>query len=162
QATAMVFYIIGMGFTRDPYMNVGLENMWVNIGEQQFHLPTRGPQVIPGHIGIVVPSLDELEMRLRSVRDRLAGTKFGYAVEGDHLNVTCPWGNQLRCFTPDPRFGDMLVGVPYVEFDAPRGTAAGIARFYKKVLQAPARIEQDADGAAAHGGIGTHQELIFP
>src|SRR5690242_18663152 len=36
QPTAMLFYLVGMGFTRDPYMNVGLNNIWVNLGEQQF------------------------------------------------------------------------------------------------------------------------------
>ena len=56
QALATAFYIVGMGFTRDPYMNVGLENMWANIGEQQIHMPTRGAQVLPGHVGIVVPT----------------------------------------------------------------------------------------------------------
>src|SRR5437763_3127261 len=85
QPTAMIFYILGMGFTRDPYMNVGLNNMWINIGEQQMHLPTRDPQVIPGHIGIVVPNLEALEGRLMSVRDSLAGTKFSYSVEADHV-----------------------------------------------------------------------------
>ena len=161
QPTGMIFYILGMGFTRDPYINVGLDNMWINIGEQQFHLPTRSPQVVPGHIGIVVPDLDDLERRLSSVRDRLAGTKFAFAVAGDHVDVTCPWGNLLRCYAPHPRFGDMIQGVPYVEFDAPRGSAAGIARFYKRVLLAPAGVEQDAEGAVARVGIGTHQSLVF-
>jgi hypothetical protein len=161
QPTAMIFYILGMGFTRDPYMNVGLENIWINLGEQQFHLPTRGPQVIPGHMGIVVPNLEALEGRLMSVRDRLADTKFSYSVEADHVAVTCPWGNQFRCFAPHPRFGDMLVGMPYVEFKVRPGTAAGIARFYKKVLLAPATVERDPQGPAARVSIGTHQAMIF-
>ena len=40
QTLATLFYLVGMGFTRDPFMNVGLNNMWVNVGEQQFHIPT--------------------------------------------------------------------------------------------------------------------------
>jgi len=56
QSLATLFYVVGMGFTRDPYLNVGLNNMWANVGEQQFHLPTRSPQVIDGHIGVVVPN----------------------------------------------------------------------------------------------------------
>ena len=43
QALATLFYVVGLGFTRDPYLNVALNNMWVNVGEQQFHLPTRPP-----------------------------------------------------------------------------------------------------------------------
>src|SRR5438045_7851373 len=55
QSVATLFYIVGLGFTRDPYMNVGLTNMWINIGDQQFHLPTGKPQVLRGHTGLVVP-----------------------------------------------------------------------------------------------------------
>ena len=76
QQTAMLFYLVGLGFTRDPMMMVGLENMWVNLGEQQFHLPTNKSQVLRGHMGLVVPSLDALAERLEGVAPRLADTKF--------------------------------------------------------------------------------------
>ena len=70
QATATLFYVLGLGLTRDPYMWVGLDNMWMNVGEQQFHLPTRpAGQVIPGEIGLVVPDLGELQARLKAVQD---------------------------------------------------------------------------------------------
>ena len=36
---ATIFWFMGMGFTRDPYLMVGVDNMWANIGMQQFHLP---------------------------------------------------------------------------------------------------------------------------
>ena len=36
---ATLFYITGLGFTRDPYLVTGVVNMWVNIGRSQFHLP---------------------------------------------------------------------------------------------------------------------------
>ena len=39
QTLATLFYIVGMGFTRDPFFNIGVHNMWANGGEQQFHLP---------------------------------------------------------------------------------------------------------------------------
>ena len=35
--------------------------MWVNVGRSQFHLPTRGIQVLRGHVGIVMPDLAALE-----------------------------------------------------------------------------------------------------
>src|SRR5437870_10045559 len=78
QAIATLFYLVGMGFTRDPHMMVGLENMWVNLGEQQFHLPTNTPQVLRGHIGVVTPSLPALAERLAGVAPKLAGTKFAW------------------------------------------------------------------------------------
>ena len=41
QTKATAFYLMGLGLTRDPYLMAGLENMWVNVGRGQFHLPTR-------------------------------------------------------------------------------------------------------------------------
>lgn len=169
QGPATLFYIVGMGFTRDPYMNVGLTNMWANIGEQQIHMPTRGAQVLPGHVGIVVPSLASLENRLNSVREELKGTKFDFSVKKDHVVAISPWGNEFRCYEPSPRFGDMRIGIPYVELKARSGTADGIVRFYDRVMGAPAWVEGSgngkangkARGRAAHVRIGTHQELIF-
>lgn len=159
QATATLFYVVGLGFTRDPYVNVGLENMWVNLGEQQFHLPTRPAQVIPGHIGIVIPSLDALRERLRAIEGRLAGTHFAWSTDDDCVRVTCPWGNHLRCYAPGPPFPDMVLGIPYVEFLSRPGTAAGIARFYQQVLGAPATT--DGQEAVARVAIGPYQALVF-
>jgi hypothetical protein len=161
QARATLFYLVGMGFTRDPYLNVGLNNMWVNVGEQQFHLPTRTPQVFSGHTGMVVPSLGELVARLESVKDALEGTAFAFSAEGDHVDVTTPWGNLLRCYEPAPRFGDVFIGIPYVEVLTRRGTAAGIVKFYQQVMKAPASVIEDGGDAVAQVRIGTHQWLNF-
>jgi hypothetical protein len=161
QQLATLFYLVGMGFTRDPHMMVGLENMWVNIGEQQFHLPTREPQVLRGHTGIVTPNLDTLEARLEGIKGNLEGTQFSFKREGDHLDVISPWGNLLRCYEPSARFGNIITGIPYVEFSVPRGTAEGIAAFYEKALMAPARIEEDEGGKFAVVDMGTYQQLIY-
>ena len=161
QAPATAFYIMGMGFTRDPYINVGLNNMWANIGEEQIHMPTRGAQVLPGHVGIVVPNLESLVGRLESVKDVLAETQFDFSVEDGHVSVTSPWGNKFRCYEPNPRFGDVILGIPYVQVFVRRGTADGIVRFYEQVFQAPATVEQGTQGAEAQVRIGTRQSLIF-
>jgi hypothetical protein len=161
QAMAMMFYIVGMGFTRDPYLNIGLGNMWANVGEQQFHLPTRPAQAIYGHIGVVVPDLDALKNRLAAVERGLAGTKFRWSVEAGHLAVTCPWGNRFQCYPAGPDFGDMALGIPYVEFLVGPGRAAGIARFYDQVLGAPSTIESDAQGKLGRVLVGRNQALIF-
>jgi hypothetical protein len=161
QALAMMFYIVGMGFTRDPYLNIGLGNMWANLGEQQFHLPTRPAQVIPGHIGVVVPDLDALKGRLAAVQDGLAGTQFHWSVEEDHVAVTCPWGNHFQCYPAGSKFGDMALGMPYVEFLVEPARAAGIARFYDQVLGAPSATESSKDGTLARVMIGRNQYLLF-
>jgi hypothetical protein len=161
QAKAILFYIVGLGFTRDPYLTVGLENMWVNVGEQQFHLPTREAQVIPGHIGLVTPDLGRLEGRLKAVQERLADTRFRWAREEGFLSVTCPWGNQFRCFGPDKRFDDMKLGMPYVEFLVKAGVSEGIARFYREVMRAPADVHQEGGKPVARIAVGRNQELVF-
>lgn len=161
QSLATSFYIVGMGFTRDPYMMVGLNNIWVNIGHNQCHLPTREAQVLRGHIGIVVPDLDALVDRLKGVKDQLAKTKFGWSVENAHVDVTCPWGNRFRAHAPSPQFGSMTLGIPYVEFEVERGTAKGIGKFYEKAFGAPSLIEKESSGMTAHVQSGVNQELIF-
>jgi hypothetical protein len=161
QQLATLFYVVGLGLTRDPYLMVGLENMWINAGQQQFHLPTGAPQVLRGHVGLVIPDFDELPGRLAAVKGALARTRFDYAVEDKQVRVTSPWGNALRCHPPGPAFGDMVLGMPYVELSVAPGAADGIARFYRAAFGAPATVVPDGGGAAARVTVGAHQELVF-
>ncbi|MBV8086097.1 MAG: hypothetical protein JO247_14915 [Chloroflexi bacterium] len=156
QAQATLFYIVGLGFTRDPYMNVGLTNIWVNIGDQQFHLPTGKPQVVRGHTGLVVRDLDALKQRLASIQDQLKGTQFSWADKGDHVEATSPWGNRFKLYGPG-QFGNMRIGLPYVEFTVPKGSAAAIQRFYDEVFDAPGTVEK----GAATIEVGSNQCLVF-
>jgi catechol-2,3-dioxygenase len=161
QRLATAFYIQGLGFTRDPYIMVGVENMWINMGQTQFHLPTGEPNVMRGHVEIVVPDLEAMPARLDAVRDHLKDTKFGYSVEDKYIAVTTPWGNRLRLFAAGPTFGDMTLGITHVEIPVEAGRAAGIARFYEKVLGTPATVTPDAEGLAAHVKVGQRQEMVF-
>ena len=161
QALASTFYVSGLGLTRDPYMMVGAGNMWVNLGRQQFHLPASDPQVFRGHIGIVVPDLDALQTRLARVEKRLAGTAFRWSATKNHVAVTCPWGNRLRCHAPGPRFGDMQLGLPYVEIPVEPDAAEGICRFYRDVLRSPAAVKKERGTAVAHVRVGRCQTLRF-
>jgi hypothetical protein len=161
QQLATLFYVVGLGLTRDPYLMTGLENMWINIGQQQFHLPTGQPQILRGHVGLVVPDFDELPGRLTAVERGLAGTKFDYAVKDKHIRVVSPWGNAIHCHPPGSAFGDMTLGMPYVEFSVEPGTADGIARFYRDALGAAAVVVRNGEGAAARVTAAPRQELIF-
>ena len=161
QSLGTLFYLVGLGLTRDPYINVGLNNMWVNAGEQQFHLPTRPPQVIPGHIGLIFPSLDALEARLKSVTEPLKGTRFSWRRVENGIEATCPWGNCYRCFAAGTLPNDFSLGMPYVEFlVAPRAMPA-ILRFYNRALLAPVRVESDQEGEYGLVTIGRDQSLRF-
>ena len=160
QQAATAFYIMGMGFTRDPYMTVGLDNMWVNIGRSQCHLPTAKAQRLCGTIGIVVPDLNELALRLDKVAPRLPDTQFGFLRHANRIDVTCPWGNRFRCHAPGPEFGATDLAVAYIEFDVVRGAADGIARFYREALNAIVTTEQHGGTAVARVTAGS-QKLLF-
>src|SRR5262245_62657142 len=68
QQLATQFYVVALGLTRDPYLMVGLENMWINVGHSQFHLPTAAAQVLRGVTGLVIPDFDELPARLAAAK----------------------------------------------------------------------------------------------
>jgi hypothetical protein len=161
QRIAGLFYVVGLGLTRDPYLNVADNNMWVNVGRSQFHLPTGKPQVLRGHTGMVIEGREALLERLSSVRKRLDGTRFDFNERNDHVEAICPWGNRIRCYEPDAaRFGLVSLGFPYVEFDAPVGTAKGIARFYREMIGTPAEVV-NGDGTVARVKVGKNQQLLF-
>ena len=162
QGLASDFYLMGLGFTRDPYLFPGSNNMWVNVGKSQFHLPSGEPLVLRGHVGVVSPDRSALVERLQSVKKPLKGTKFGYKEHNDYVEATCPWGNKFRLYSPDEkRFGKINLGIPYVEFTVPEGTAKGIARFYEEILGALTKVKGNGGGKAAHIKVGPQQELIF-
>jgi hypothetical protein len=162
QVVSTLFYVTGLGLTRDPYIMTSVENMWINVGRSQFHLPTGEPQVLRGHVGLVMPDRAALLGRLAKVEKRLAETRFGFHELNDCVEVMSPWGNRLRCYEPDPsRFGRITLGMPYVEFEVATGTADAIVRFYREILAAPARVAANGSGRRAHVGVGMDQELIF-
>ncbi|UUZ72032.1 hypothetical protein LP415_26045 [Polaromonas sp. P1(28)-8] len=104
QQQAVIFYIMGLGLTRDPYLMTGVDNAWINVGTCQFHLPVGPAQVLRGVTGLVMPDLDALLARLASVAPRLKDTKFSYVRTGECVDVTCPWGNRIHVHAPDPAF----------------------------------------------------------
>src|SRR6476659_10932987 len=78
QGLASDFYLLGCGFTRDPYLFPGTNNMWVNIGRSQFHLPSGDALVLRGHVGVVTPSREQLLDRFAGVQKDLADSKFSF------------------------------------------------------------------------------------
>jgi len=161
QRLATIFYISGLGLTRDPYLMTGVDNMWVNVGRSQFHLPSRGTQVLRGRVGIVMPDLAALERRLQKVAPLLAETRFAWERRNGFVEATCPWGNRYRCHAPAPEFGDTELAVAYVELDVPAGTAPGIARFYQDALGAHAAVHGRPGAATAVVATGATQWLRF-
>lgn len=161
QEIATIFYIEGLGFTRDPYMMVGTNNMWVNVGQQQFHLPTGPPQRVRGHVGLVVPDLVALEKRLRRIQDKLTDTQFAYRVRKSYVTVTGPWGNKFQIHEAGNGFRGPC-GIPYVEMPIPIGTARGIEAFYRQCMRAPCEMNKNKNGkGTVRVCVGPGQSLVF-
>ena len=166
QRLAVLFYVVGLGATRDPYIFPGMENIWLNFGRTQVHMPSRAvppkAERLRGTAGFVVPSLEDLAKRLeyagkemkRVVGDARA---FSYIVKKDCVEATDPWGTRVRCHAPSPEYGPIDLGLAYVDFDVPPGTTEGIARFYNEVMEAPAT----ASKGRAVVRIDRHQKLMF-
>ena len=163
QEPAILFYITGLRLTRDPFLMTGVENMWVNMGRSQIHLPSRNPipQRLRGTLGIVVPDLKELESSLGTIEDKLTGTKFSFVRKNNCIEASCPWGNQFRIHEPSPEYGTMHLGMPYLELNAPVGSAEQIARFYNEVFGASTHIEKRNGQACASVSTGNSQSLHF-
>jgi hypothetical protein len=161
QHLATLFYVTGLGLTRDPYLMVSDTNMWINVGRSQFHLPSGKAQVVRGHTGIVIAGREALLDRLASVAGKLEGTAFAFSEHNDHVEATCPWGNRVRCYEPDAaRFGRVTLGIPYVEFEVPVGTAQGICAFYPPIMGIPTELK-NGDGTLARVQMGKDQYLQF-
>ncbi len=167
QRLAVLFYVVGLGATRDPYIFPGLENIWLNFGRTQVHMPSRAvppkAERLRGTAGFVVPSLDELKKRLdhagkemkRVIAERK--THFDWREKNGAVEATDPWGTRVRCHAPSPEYGPTELGLVYVDFDVPPGAAEGIARFYTEVMDAPAQ----ASRGRAVVPVGKHQKLLF-
>ncbi|MGD0851681.1 hypothetical protein, partial [Bradyrhizobium sp.] len=155
------FYVAGLGLTRDPYLMVSDDNMWVNAGRSQFHLPSGEAQLLRGHTGIVISGRAALLDRLARVAKKLHGTKFAFSEHNDYVEAICPWGNRVHCHEPDAaRFGRITLGIPYVEFAVPAGTAKGIVAFYPEIMGMPAELDH-GDATLARVKFGKDQYLLF-
>lgn len=161
QDAALHFYVDGLGFVRDTEYSTGVENMWLNLGPTQFHLPTGMPQVVRGHVGVVVPDQGALVSRLNEVSSDFPGTAFGFSETATFVEVTTPWGNRLRCFEAGPGVVGLEEGIGYVEFEVPLGSAPGIAAFYREFLNTPTAVEESGGKWSARCAVGAHQSLVF-
>lgn len=174
QGIYSIFFFEGLGFTRDPYMQVGSRNMWCNIGLQQIHLPLRPQEhLVCGTVGMVVPSLTPLIASLERVRERLKDTLFSFDVAdcisheympsvSKYLTVITPGGNKFSIFENNPtidyRGG---LGIPYVEIFCHRDTAEKIAAFYKHYFGAHYAMEIHGNATIAKIFVGPNQVFIF-
>jgi catechol-2,3-dioxygenase len=154
QSLATFFYVSVLGLTRDPYVDFGPYNVWINAGNQQFHLPTGEAQTLRGEVGLTLPDLTSLKGRLDRLASRFRGTQFDYQEQTQGILVTCPWGNQIRCL---PASASMSLGLAYVQLLVEKSKLPGIANFYEKVFRVPVKLKANQLEVI----VGTGQLLRF-
>ena len=163
---ATIFFINGLGLTRDPYQRVDETNMGVNIGLQQFHLPRRGTVTPPfhGEIGLILPDLSVVQERL----DRLQGlgrfhdTLYGLdEVTDEYLLVKSPWGVRMRIWQSGVLPFHRAMGMVYVDIPVTPGSADSLRSFYKTLLGAPFHMADIGGEKSAVVAVGPHQQLRF-
>jgi hypothetical protein len=54
-----------------------------------------------------------------------------------------------------------MLGMPYVEFEVPAGSAEGIVRFYRQILDTSAVVAADGNSRLARVSVGIGQDLLF-
>jgi hypothetical protein len=90
QHLATHYYVTGLGLTRDPFLNTGAGNMWINVGVSQFHLPMGQPDVLRGITGLVMPDRAALLDRLTQVRGHQVRLPREQRLRRDRLPVGQP------------------------------------------------------------------------
>lgn len=161
-------------------LDAGKKTVWANIGSNQFHLPEGKPdaQVLQGVVTLAYhpDDIDQLLSRVESVAAVLEGSKFACTKSSDgSLAVADPWGSRFRLVAGaaderDPRGkqpGPITKGLTmtdltiYTPVDC---NMAGIGRFYRDILGAPAQIldnDSDNDQPQCVVTVGPKQTLTF-
>ena len=158
---ATLFFIEGLGLTRDPMRMVSVRNMWVNVGKQQFHMPIGEAIPFAGEIGLTVPSLEASLSSLKHVASMLKDTEFSLAEDSKTLLAVSPWGHRIRLHQAGELSGALPQAIPYVAFWVPPGAADGIATFYNDVLGVPAYARKNGRLAKASVNVGVNQHFHF-
>lgn len=163
---ATIFFMNGLGFTRDPYRRTDETNMGVNIGLQQFHLPRRGNPTPPfyGEIGLIVPDLPVIKARL----DRLAEMgKFDQTpyeltvIDEASMRVVSPFGVTLKLHAAGSLAFLKPLGIAYVDISVEPGKAAPLEKFYRDLVNTPTAL-LDLEGAKTlEVTFGPHQYVRF-
>ena len=163
---ATIFFMNGLGLTRDPYRRIDENNMGINIGMQQFHLPRRRRKTPPffGEIGLIVPDLQVIRARLERLErmGRFEGTAYQItSVSENNLRVRSPWGISMRLWKAGVLPFQRLLGLAYFDIPVEQGRAAALSVFYEGLLKAPFRLENLEGETTAICTVGPYQYLRF-
>ena len=161
---ATIFFIGGLGLTRDPFRRADETNMGVNIGLQQFHLPRRGATPpFPGLVGLIVPDLDIIRLRLSRLNklQKFKDTPYKANFDDNTAKIISPFGFCIRLHSSNSMPFLRPLGIGYVEIPVPNGVVDDILKFYREVFHSIATIENRDGNKTAAINVGPFQKLYF-
>lgn len=160
-----IFFMAGLGFTRDPYTRTDEKNMAVNVGLQQYHLPRLGRPTPPMHgvIGHITPERDAVRARFRKLEKEgvFKGTPYSYKTKRGYHEIVSPWGVTMRLHPTGSLPFPKMLGINYVDIPVEPGKAEPILNFYKRVMRATGSIEKIGGKKAASVVMGPYQWTRF-
>ncbi len=164
QTHAVGFYIMGLGLTRDPYLMAGLENMWVNVGRGQFHLPSRSPQVVRGTTALVMPDRAALLKRLSYAQKYLEGHQVQVSTKPMMRWRRCARGatgsacmNRIRHDLARCAWACRMLSSDVPE----KANLSAIARFYREILGGIAGVATDERGEYAWASMSAESKVMY-
>jgi hypothetical protein len=163
---ATLFFMNGLGLTRDPYKRTDETNMGVNIGLQQLHLPRRGRATPPfiGEIGLMVPGVRVVEARLERLANlgKFEGSVYEILESAEEeLLVRSPWGVVIRLLEAGSVPFSKPLGLVYVDIPVRPGLAKPLTDFYKKVMAAPVQVQKIDGETTAVVNMGPYQFVRY-
>lgn len=163
---ATIFFMNGLGFTRDPYRRVDETNMGVNIGMQQFHLPRRGNPTPPfyGEVGLIVPNLPLIKARLERLAEmgKFDGTPYNLAMLDDGtMRVMSPFGISLRLYSPGSIPFLRPLGLAYIDIPVEPGKTEPLEKFYRDLVDTPTTLCELAGEKSLIVTFGPYQYVRF-
>ncbi len=164
QQKATAFYFMGLGLTRDPYLMAGLDNMWVNVGRGQFHLPTRDPQVVRGTTALVLPDREALLRRLSGVRRSTWKARNSTSARAMTASRPSAPGATASASTRRIRRGSVpCASACRMSSSTCRKEPSlwGIARFYTEILGGIAGVAKDERGCYAWASTSAETKVTY-
>jgi len=155
---ATIFFMDGLGLTRDPYHRIDETNMGVNIGMQQFHLPRRGATPpFHGQIGLVMPDLAGICIRLNRLTQMGKFDQTSYQLDRLDdltLRVVSPFGIELKLHAAGSLSFLRQMGLAYVDIPVEPGKAERLQKYYQDFMVTPAvlcELEGEKSLVVTHG-----------
>ena len=161
QRLATLFYVAGLGLTRDPYLMVSDTNMWVNVGRSQFHLPTARRRCCAAIPASSSPAARRCWSGWRRSRKSSKAPRSHSASTTTMSRRSAPGATACAATSRTPRAsGASRSAFPMSSSTCRSGPRKRICAFYPEIMGMQAEFV-NGDGTVARVKVGKDQYLQF-